>query len=216
MLPSMRTAYGTKRAGVLIVAMAALLHLPSDAHAGDLPRAFARKAPQLQIWQKGRAVTAVKHRVTLKAAPFELRLRLPRPAGGGSVGALLNASFSPTLFRRAASGKALITSVPLSPGSGMAEYPRNPRAELWTSSRGSHYLYYRDQRQHRFSTVKVQGRTILGVRRVATIVDIHGSKRHLAAGQLKGKTLYLVLVRKGKQGGTAVERWRHYLRVDFK
>jgi hypothetical protein len=186
------------------------LTAPATVTAGTLPRAFRRSPYRLELRQNGKAVTIAAHQATLKAAPFELVLTLPRKAG-----VLLNVSLTPTIFKRAAAAKRLTKGMPLGSGSGMAEHPRNPKRELWSSSTGSHYLYYKSAKEHRFSRVRVSGDRLIGARRVESVVDIHGTKKRLRIANLKGRSLYLVALRTRYTPAGSQEIWRDFLRLSF-
>lgn len=196
----------------LITLVALLVVLaPSAVEAGKLPRAFDRTPYRLELRQNGKAVPIVKHQASLKAAPFDLVLNLPRKAG-----VLLNVSLAPAVYKRAAAGKRLNKGLPMGPGTGMAEHPRNPKRVLWSTSQGSHYLYHQSATEHRFSSVRVSGEQLVGTRRVEAVVDVHGKRRRLTVAQLKGRSLYLVALRSRYTAKGSQEVWRDYLRLTFR
>jgi hypothetical protein len=188
---------------IVVVCGFVLVGSSNSAWAGK-PASAQKSVYRVFIEQGGKRIAARKGRVTLRARPFTLVLVTPSPTSG----VMVNVSFARQTFDQARLGKPLTDSGPLSPGHGMAE--GKPGPSLWASDKGSHYLF-----KSRFHRVKDGPGRFLGYRDVQFIVALDSSKKKLPIASLRGKRLYLSLLRSVYKDGRAQEAWRAALELSF-
>lgn len=172
-----------------------------------------RKAPPdlVTILQRGKH-SPVNGVVTLRKEPFRIVIALQR-----DTGVLLNASLSRQLYDRSRKNSPLGDKPPLGTASGMAESLNNPDKELWLSDKGSHYLFAKGAKEHRFDRVVFSKAGFVGHRTVAKIVQLDKKKKAVDLGQWS-KDIYLVFraVHYDAKKQAHIERWRFALRLRFR
>lgn len=142
---------------------------------------------RVSVEQEGIALEAVDGRVSLKPAPFDLVLHLPR-----SMGIKVHASLDGTTHALAMAGVAL-EALPGFAETGMAEGLFNTELELLLSPDAPNYLFYDSEEEHRFNAVS--GSPEEGYRCVRTVASLYAVEAGspIALSTLQAP-LYLVFI----------------------
>lgn len=165
----------------------------------------------MSIKQNGERVEISDNTVQLRRAPFEFHFTLSQPDGF-----LVHASINNSTYLKAESGKPL-AELPGFKDTSISEELFNKESILYLSDDTPSYWYYTDETDHRFNSI-ITGEAGYTCRRdIKSIIDSSTGKDKLASGQMKGDTIYIVIIKAdwNKDYTERIELNRKLLKITF-
>ena len=185
-----------------------------------LPSAFAQTVGlfpaddewfSLAIEQNGKPVAVVNNKVELEKAPFTLVLVLRGP-----IGVLVNFSVSDVLFKGFLKNKRLAEFVSRPDYfMGIGEGEGNFDELILIDKISPHYMFYADDSAHRFSSIELQEKFIIGRRIISNFTTYADEFAPSPIEELSEDTLYIsVMYGEWDQNYNKIELQKDALRGD--
>jgi hypothetical protein len=114
---------------------------------------------EIQIFQKGKNIPILSHKVQLEKDTFEIHILMNRPQG-----IAINACPLDSNIRNVKNGKELNDMTPFL--YGMAEALQNPENNLLITCEYPSYWYYDSATEHRFNQVVIEGNRLRCIRKI--------------------------------------------------
>lgn len=165
----------------------------------------------MSIKQNDETVEIMDNTVQLRRAPFSFLFNFTQPDG-----LLVHASMDNSTYLKAESGKPL-SELPGFKNTSISEELFNKESVLYLSDDAPSYWYYTDETDSRFNSVQHEETGFTCRRDIKSIIDVTTGKNKLVSGQMKGDTIYIVIIKAdwNKDYTERIELNRKLLKIIF-
>lgn len=165
----------------------------------------------MTIKQNDETAELLDNTVQLRRAPFAFLFNFTQPDG-----ILVHASMDNSTYVKAEAGKPF-SELPGFKHTSISEELFNKESFLYLSDDSPSYWYYTDETDNRFNSVYKDESGFTCRRDIKSIIDISTGKDKLASGQMKGDTIYIVIIKAdwNKDYTERIELNRKLLKITF-